>query len=193
MSTDYPGGDFSVELDVRLLTKSNFFNRKLGLKEFKGMAAEEAIKSVFPNRNIINMDEEDRLKIIDKNIYALTPKEFIDKIKGIYVHNIIADIGTGIKGYECNIILTKYKKEGKNVHYGALEDYGLEFIPQQEITLGTTLKVNLIFWNAKTFYIHKLNVGDKVSFIDGLGNVIKNTIQETTDKPGNTDEWLINT
>lgn len=143
------------------------------LKEFKGIAAEEVIKSVFPNRNIINMDEEDRSKIINKNIYELTPKEFIDKIKGVYVHNIIADIGTGIKEYEYNFILTKYKKEKKIVHHEALEDYGLEFIPQQEITLGTTLKLNLIFWNAKTFYTHKLNVGDKVSFIDVLGNVIK--------------------
>ncbi len=85
MSTDYPGRDFSVELDVHLLTKSNFFNRKLEHKEFKGIAVEEAMKSIFPNCNIINMDEEDRLKIIDKNIYALTPKEFIDKIKGIYI------------------------------------------------------------------------------------------------------------
>ncbi len=83
------------------------------LKEFKGIAAEEVIKSVFPNRNIINMDEEDRSKIINKNIYELTPKEFIDKIKGVYVHNIIADIGTGIKEYEYNCILTKYKKEKK--------------------------------------------------------------------------------
>ncbi len=67
-------------------------------------------------------------------------------------------------------------KKRKNVHQEALEDYGLEFIPQQEITLGTTLKLNLIFWNATTFYTHKLNVGDKVSFIDVLENVIKNTI-----------------
>ncbi len=59
------------------------------LKEFKGITVEEAIKSVFPNCNIINMDEEDRLKIIDRNIYALTPKEFIDKIKGVYIHNIM--------------------------------------------------------------------------------------------------------
>ncbi|WP_210376967.1 DUF693 family protein, partial [Borreliella valaisiana] len=86
-------GDFSVELDVRLLTKSNFFNRKLEGKEgksFKGKTVQEAIESVFPNRNIIRMDEKDRLKVIDKNIYATTPKEFIDKIKGVYVHNVIA-------------------------------------------------------------------------------------------------------
>ncbi len=48
--------------------------------------------------------------------------------------------------------------------------------------------MNLIFWNAKTFYIHKLNVGDKVLFIDVLENVIKNTIQETTAKLSSTDE-----
>ncbi len=48
--------------------------------------------------------------------------------------------------------------------------------------------MNLTFWNAKTFYTHKLNVGDKVSFIDGLGNIIKNTIQETTAKLSNTGE-----
>ncbi|ACL35287.1 conserved hypothetical protein (plasmid) [Borreliella garinii Far04] len=83
ISTDYPSRDFSVELDVHLLTKSNFFNRKLERKEFKGITVEEAIKSVFPNCNIINMDEEYRLKIIDKNIYALAPKEFIDKIKEV--------------------------------------------------------------------------------------------------------------
>ncbi|WP_215537714.1 DUF693 family protein [Borreliella bavariensis] len=192
MSTDYPGGDFSVELDVRLLTKSNFFNRKLEGKEgksFKGKTVQEAIESVFPNRNIIRMDEKDRLKVIDKNIYATTPKEFIDKIKGVYVHNVIADIGTtGLKGNDCNIIFTNYKKRGENVHYEALEDYGLEFIPQQEMTLGTTLKINLIFWNAKTFYTHKLNVGDKVSFIDGLGKMIKTTIKETGASLSNTGE-----
>ncbi len=43
------------------------------------MTVENAIKSAFPNRNIINMDEKDRFKIIDKNIYASTPKEFIEK------------------------------------------------------------------------------------------------------------------
>ncbi|WP_425337200.1 DUF693 family protein [Borreliella tanukii] len=194
MSTDYPGGDFSVDLDVRLLTKSNFFNRKLKNKEgkvgknFKGMTVQEAIESVFPNRNIINMDEEDKLKVIDKNFYASTPKEFIEKIKGVYIHNVIADIGTGLKGYECYIIFTNYKQKGENIHYEALEDYGLEFIPQQEITLGTKLKINLIFWNAKIFYTHKLNVGDKVSFIDGLGNTIKTTIQETSAGLSNTGE-----
>ncbi len=62
MSTDYPGGDFSVELDVRLAVSSNFFNRKLENKNFKGKTVQEAIESVFPNRNIINMDKEDRLK-----------------------------------------------------------------------------------------------------------------------------------
>ncbi|MBB6208597.1 hypothetical protein HNQ06_001127 [Borrelia lanei] len=113
MSTDYPGGDFSVELDIRLLTKSNFFNRKLENKNFKGKTVQEAIESVFPNRNILNMDEKDRLKIIDKDIYASTPKEFIDKIKGKYVHNVIADIGTGLRGYECYLIFTNYKKGGK--------------------------------------------------------------------------------
>ncbi|ATH10520.1 DUF693 family protein [Borreliella burgdorferi] len=191
MSTDYPGGDFSVDLDVRLLTKSNFFNRKLAGKEgknFKGKTVQEAIESVFPNRNILNMDEKDCLKIIDKDIYATTPKEFIDKIKGTYVHNIIADIGTGLRGYECYLIFTNYIKKGENVHYEALEDYGLEFIPQQEITLGTTLKKNLIFWNAKTFFTHKLNVGDKVSFIDGLGKMIKTTIKETSSQLSNTGE-----
>ncbi|WP_418909605.1 DUF693 family protein (plasmid) [Borreliella lanei] len=188
MSTDYPGGDFSVELDVRLLTKSNFFNRKLENKNFKGKTVQEAIESVFPNRNILNMDEKDRLKIIDKDIYASTPKEFIDKIKGKYVHNVIADIGTGLRGYECYLIFTNYKKGGKNVHYEALEDYGIEFIPQQEITLGTTLKINLIFWHAKTFYTYKLNVGDKVSFIDGLGKIIKTTIKETSATLSNTGE-----
>ncbi|QFI15099.1 DUF693 family protein (plasmid) [Borrelia maritima] len=74
------------------------------------------------------------------------------------------------------------------MHYEALEDYGLEFIPQQEITLGPTLKINLIFWNAKTFYTHKLNVGDKVSFIDGLGKIIKTTIKEKSAQLSNTGE-----
>ncbi len=190
MSTDYPGGDFSVELDVRLLTKSNFFNRKLEGKEgksFKGKTVQEAIESVFPNRNIIRMDEKIDLKSLTKYLCHNT-KEFIDKIKGVYVHNVIADIGTGLKGNDCNIIFTNYKKGGGNVHYEALEDYGLEFIPQQEITLGTTFKINLIFWNAKTFYTHKLNVGDKVSFIDGLGKMIKTTIKETSASLSNTGE-----
>ncbi|PRR32193.1 DUF693 family protein [Borreliella burgdorferi] len=188
MSTDYPGGDFSVELDVRLVSKTNFFNRELECKNFKKMTVENAIKSVFPNRNIINMDAKDRFKIIDKNIYASTPKEFIEKMKGTYIHNIIADIGTSTDEVECNFIFSNYKTTGKYANYEALEDYGLEFIPQQEISLGTTYNIKLIYWNAQIFYTHKLRVGDKVSFIDGLGNVIKNTIQETTAKLSNIGE-----
>ncbi len=188
MSTDYPGGDFSVELDVRLVSKINFFNRELKCKSFKGKTVQEAIKSAFPNRNIINMDEKDRLKIIEKNIYAKTPKEFIDKIKGVYVHDIIADVGTGNDEVECNFIFSNYKTIGKSLKYEALEDYGLEFIPQQEISLGTTYHIRLIYWNAKIFYTHKLRVGNKVSFIDGLGNIIKNTIKETTAKLSNIGE-----
>ncbi|MCD2401735.1 DUF693 family protein, partial [Borreliella bissettiae] len=125
MSTDYPGGDFSVELEVRLLTKSNFFNRKLENKNFKGKTVQEAIESVFPNRNIINMDKEDRLKIIDKNFYAATPKEFIEKIKkGNYVDTVITDVGYHNLEIKCNFIFTNYKQVGKNIHYEALEDYG---------------------------------------------------------------------
>ncbi|WP_417903110.1 DUF693 family protein (plasmid) [Borreliella andersonii] len=191
MSTDYPGGDFSVELDVRLASKVNFFNRKLADKDgksFKGKTVQEAIESVFPNRNILNMDEKDRLKVIEKNIYASTPKEFIDKIKGVYVHNVIADVGTGQDEVECNFIFTNYKKEGKNVHYEALENYGLEFIPQQEVALGLTYKIRLIYWNAQVIYTHKLRVGDKVSFIDGLGKMIKTTIKETSARLSNAGE-----
>ncbi|WP_418905056.1 DUF693 family protein [Borreliella lusitaniae] len=188
MSTDYPSGDFSIELDVRLVSKSNFFNRELKCKNFKGMTVEEAIESAFPNRNIINMDKKDRLQIIEKNIYAKTPKEFIEKIKGTYIHNIIADVGTSRDEVECNFIFTNYKTTGKDANYEALEDYGLEFIPQQEISLGTTYNIRLIYWKAQIFYTHKLRVGDKVSFIDGLGNVIKNTIQETTAKLSNTGD-----
>ncbi|WP_424632776.1 DUF693 family protein [Borreliella lusitaniae] len=188
MSTDYPSGDFSIELDVRLVSKSNFFTRELKCKNFKGMTVEEAIESAFPNRNIINMDKKDRLQIIEKNIYAKTPKEFIEKIKGTYIHNVIADVGTSRDEVECNFIFTNYKTTGKDANYEALEDYGLEFIPQQEISLGTTYNIRLIYWRAQIFYTHKLRVGDKVSFIDGLGNVIKNTIQETTAKLSNTGE-----
>ncbi|WP_418905042.1 DUF693 family protein [Borreliella lusitaniae] len=188
MSTDYPSGDFSIELDVRLVSKSNFFNRELKCKNFKGMTIEEAIESAFPNRNIINMDKKDRLQIIEKNIYAKTPKEFIEKIKGTYIHNVIADVGTSRDEVECNFIFTNYKTTGKDANYEALEDYGLEFIPQQEISLGTTYNIRLIYWKAQIFYTHKLRVGDKVSFIDGLGNVIKNTIQETTAKLSNTGD-----
>lgn len=121
MSTDYPGGDFSVELEVKLLTNSNFFNRKLENKNFKGKTVEDAIKSVFPNRNIINMDKKDRLKVIDKNIYASTPKEFIEKIiKGKYVHNVITDVGYHDYEIECNLIFTNYNQEGEDIHYEAL-------------------------------------------------------------------------
>ncbi|MBB6213866.1 DUF693 family protein (plasmid) [Borreliella californiensis] len=191
MSTDYPGGDFSVELEVRLLTKSNFFNRKLegkNGKNFKGKTVQEAIESVFPNRNILNMDEKDRLKIIDKNFYAATPKEFIEKIKEKYADNVITDVGYHNFEIECNFIFTNYKQKGKNIQYEALEDYGLEFIPQQEIDIDPEFKIRRIYWNAQIFFTHKLRVGDKVSFRDGLGKVVKNTILETSARLSNTGD-----
>ncbi|WP_420025337.1 DUF693 family protein (plasmid) [Borreliella yangtzensis] len=189
MSTDYPGGDFSVELEVKLLTNSNFFNRELKNKSFKGMTVEDAIKSVFPNRNIINMDDKNKLKVINKNFYASTPKEFIEKIiKGKYVHNVITDVGYHDYEIECNFIFTNYNQGSGDTHYEALEDYGLEFIPQQEVDIEPEFKTRRIYWNAKIFYTHKLRVGDKVSFIDGLGNIIKNTISEASAGLSNTGD-----
>ncbi|WP_420025703.1 DUF693 family protein (plasmid) [Borreliella yangtzensis] len=189
MSTDYPGGDFSVELEVKLLTNSNFFNRELENKSFKGMTVEDAIKSVFPNRNIINMDDKNKLKVINKNFYASTPKEFIEKIiKGKYVHNVITDVGYHDYEIECNFIFTNYNQGSGDTHYEALEDYGLEFIPQQEVDIEPEFKTRRIYWNAKIFYTHKLRVGDKVSFIDGLGNIIKNTISEASAGLSNTGD-----
>ncbi|ACL34038.1 DUF693 family protein [Borreliella burgdorferi] len=188
MSTDYPGGDFSVELDVRLAVSSNFFNRKLENKNFKGKTVQEAIESVFPNRNIINMDKEDRLKIIEKDIYATTPKEFVDKIKGIYIHDVIADVGGDSFDVECNFIFTNDRTIETDENYKALEDYGLEFIPQQEIAIEGEYKIRRVYWNAQTFYTHKLKIGDKVSFIDGLGKMIKTTIKETSARLSNAGE-----
>ncbi|ACL34091.1 DUF693 family protein [Borreliella burgdorferi] len=189
MSTDYPGGDFSVELEVRLLTKSNFFNRKLENKNFKGKTVQEAIESVFPNRNILNMDEKDRLKIINKNFYAATPKEFIEKIKkGNYVDNVITDVGYHNFEIECNFIFTNDRTIEADENYKALEDYGLEFIPQQESDIDPEFRIRRIYWNAQIFFTHKLRVGDKVSFRDGLGKVVKNTILETSARLSNTGD-----
>ncbi|APJ09370.1 DUF693 family protein [Borreliella afzelii] len=188
MSTDYPGGDFSVELDVRLAVSSNFFNRKLENKSFKGMTVEDAIKSVFPDRNITNMDEKDRLQIIDKNIYASTPKEFIEKIKGVYIHDVIADYGNNNSDVECTYIFTNDRTTEPDKKYKALEDYGLEFIPQQEITIKGEYNIRRIYWNAQIFYTHKIKIGDKVSFIDGLGKMIKTTIKETSARLSNTGD-----
>ncbi|WP_418909446.1 DUF693 family protein (plasmid) [Borreliella sinica] len=194
MSTDYPGGDFSVELDVRLAVSSNFYNRELKNKEgkvgqnFKGMTVGDAIESVFPNRNIINMDEEDKLKVIDKNLNASTPKEFIDKIKGVYVHDVITDVGNDSANVECIYIFTNDRATVSVESYKALEDYGLEFIPQQEIAIEGEYNLRRIYWNAQTFYTHKLRTGDKVSFIDGLGKMVKTTIKETSARLSNSGE-----
>ncbi|MCD2386443.1 DUF693 family protein, partial [Borreliella burgdorferi] len=70
----------------------------------------------------------------------------------------------------------------------ALEDYGLEFIPQQEIAIEGEYKIRRVYWNAQTFYTHKLKIGDKVSFIDGLGKMIKTTIKETSARLSNAGE-----
>ncbi|WP_215535898.1 DUF693 family protein [Borreliella bavariensis] len=192
MSTDYPGGDFSVELDVSLLTKSNLFNRKLEGKKgksFKDMTVQEAIKSVFPNRNIICMDEKDKLKVIDKNFYASTPKEFIEKIiKGKYVENVTTDVGYHKDEFECNFIFTNDRTTEGNERYKELEYYGLEFVPQQEIAIEGDFSMRRIFWNAQIFYTHKLRIGDKVSFIDGLGKIIKTNIEETSARLSNTGD-----
>lgn len=188
MSTDYPSGDFSVELEIHLASKSNFFNRELKTKQFKGMSVEAAIKSAFPNRNIINMSTDDKLRVIEENFYATTPKEFIEKLSKKYVKSALADVGNGIDKVECNFIFTNYMKTGHSTHYEKLEDYGLQFIPQQEITLGSNRNIRLIYWKAKVTYTHKLRVGDKVSFIDSLGNTIKNTISETNATLSNSNE-----
>uniref|UniRef100_UPI000570C256 DUF693 family protein n=1 Tax=Borrelia hispanica TaxID=40835 RepID=UPI000570C256 len=69
-------------------------------------------------------------------------------------------------------------KENTDKDYEPLEDYLLEFIPQQEVTIGSNINIRFIYWHAKIMYTHKLKVGDKVSFIDGTGNKIKSTISQ---------------
>ncbi|UPA18545.1 DUF693 family protein [Borrelia puertoricensis] len=192
MSSDYPSGDFSIELELHLASKSNFFNRELETKQFKGMTVQDAINFAFPGRNIINMSTNDRLKIIEEHIYARTPKEFIEKLSKKYIQNVIADVGNGVDLVECNFIFTNHQLTGPDAHYESLEDYGLEFIPKQEITIGTTLNIRLIYWRAKLTYTHKLKVGDRVSFRDSLGNIIKSTICETNASLSNTGECSLN-
>ncbi|AFI31667.1 DUF693 family protein [Borrelia crocidurae] len=187
MSTDYPSGDFSVDLELHLASKSNFFNRKLENTQFKGMTVEDAIKSAFPNRNIINMSIKDRSTIITESFYAETPKEFVEKITKKYVQNIKTDIGNN-NGVECNYIFTNINLSEPDSKYIPLEYFGLEFIPQQEISIGTTRKIRMIYWRAKIMYTHTLKVGTKVSFIDSLGQKIKNTILETSAILSNTGE-----
>ncbi|AHH11518.1 DUF693 family protein (plasmid) [Borrelia coriaceae] len=191
MSTDYTSGDFSVDLEIHLATKSNYFNRKLEINQFQGMTVENAIKKAFPNRNIINMSYKDRNQILTESFNANTPLEFIEKITKKYVQSVRTDIGIkgheqlikeaalGISHVECNYIFTNATPQEQATQYLSLEDFGLEFIPQQEITIGSTRNIRLIYWNAKIMYTHKLQVGNKVKFIDGLGKEIKTSILQT--------------
>ncbi|UPA09606.1 DUF693 family protein (plasmid) [Borrelia nietonii YOR] len=180
MSTDYPGGDFSVEITIHLATKDNFYNRDLKNKQFKGMTVGQAIEWVFPNKNIIKMRNSDKNKIITENLVAKTPKEFIQKMSKKYIQKVIPDIGNEANEVECIFIFINNTKDDNNTYYEFLEEYGLEFIPQQEVSIGPNYRIIQIRWNAKLAYTHELRVGDKVSFIDNLGNIIKNTIEEVS-------------
>lgn len=200
MSTDYDSGDFSVDLEVHLATKSNYFNSKLDINQFQGMSVENAISIAFPNRHIINMSYADRTKIITESFCANTPLEFIEKITKKYVQSVRTDIAP--KDYrqlikesalrhthvECNYIFTNATPEAKDTNYIFLEDFGLHFIPQQEIAIGSTRNIRLIYWNAKIMYTHKLKVGDRVKFLDSLGSEVKSSIIETSAALSNTGE-----
>ncbi|ACH93997.1 DUF693 family protein [Borrelia duttonii] len=228
MSTDYPSGDFSVQLEIHLASKSNYFHRALNPNQFQGMTVENAIKSAFPSRNIINMTYENKKRIINESFCANTPVEFIEKITKKYVQSVRTDIepkdhtqlireaSLDTTHTECNYIFTNYvaiqtetekkeeteknkpiqkdknpktetpttdtkeeeTKKDTDKDYEPLEDYLLEFIPQQEVTIGSNRNIKFIYWNAKIMYTHKLKVGDKVSFIDGTGKKIKGTISQ---------------
>uniref|UniRef100_UPI0004661B28 DUF693 family protein n=2 Tax=Borrelia persica TaxID=44448 RepID=UPI0004661B28 len=192
--------DFSVDLEIHLATKSNYFNRELDPNQFYGMTVEEAIKSAFPNRNIINMSYEDRTKIITESFCANTPREFLEKITKKYVQSVRTDIipkdhkqllqeaNRGQTHVDCNYIFTNATPPSSDIDYLPLEDFGLQFIPQQEIAIGSNMTIRFIYWNATVMYTHKLKVGDRVSFIDGLGKTIKNTILETSATLSNTGE-----
>ncbi|AOW96158.1 DUF693 family protein [Borrelia miyamotoi] len=180
MSTDYPSGDFAVEITLHLATKDNFFKRDLKNKQFIGMSVSQAIEWVFPGKNIIKMSYADKSRIITENLIAKTPQEFISKMSHKYIQRVIPDIGNADNSVECNFIFTNNTKSDTNTYYEPLEDYGLEFIPQQEISIGPNYKVTQIRWNAKVTYTHALRVADKVSFIDNMGNTIKNTIEDVS-------------
>lgn len=182
MSTDYPSCDFSVELTLHLATKDNFFNRDLKNKQFKGMTVGQAIEWVFPGKNIIKMSNTDKEKIITQNLTAKTPQEFIAKMSSKYIQRVIPEIGNKENMVECNFIFTSNinSDTSTTTYYEPLENYGLEFIPQQEVSIGPNYKVTQIRWNAKVAYTHQLRVGDKVSFIDNMGNTVKNTIEEVS-------------
>ncbi|AHH05497.1 Hypothetical protein BOM_0954 (plasmid) [Borrelia miyamotoi FR64b] len=181
MSTDYPSGDSCVEITLHLATKDNFFNRDLKNKQFKGMTVAQAIEWVFPGKNIIKMSSIDKNRFITENLTAKTPQEFISKMSYQYIQKVIPDIGNATNTLECNFIFTSNTNGAqRNIYYEPLEDYGLEFIPQQEVSIGPNYKVTQIRWNAKVAYTHELRVGDKVSFIDNLGNTIHNTIEDVS-------------
>ncbi|AYE37094.1 hypothetical protein DB313_06215 (plasmid) [Borrelia turcica IST7] len=192
MSTDYENGDFSVDYTIHLVSKSNFSNRTLTLCNFKGMRVVDAIESVFPTRNIINMSEGDKNRVIEESFYATTPKEFLEKIVKKYVQSVYTDIGNINLEVECNYIFSNIDPKNTTTHYEALEDYGLQFIPQQEISIGTAHNYTLSFWNATLTYTHKLKVGTKVSFKDGLSNTVFATIKETSAQLSNTGECSLN-
>lgn len=200
MSTDYPNGDFSVDLEIHLATKSNYFNRKLKINQFQGMSVENAIKSAFPGKCIINMSYAERTKIITESFCANTPLEFLEKITKKYVQSVRTDIvpkehtqlikesALGNTHVECNYIFTNATPAEQNTNYLPLEDFGLQFIPQQEITIGSTLSIRFIYWNAKVMYTHKLKVGDRIKFIDSLGKEVKSSIIESNAILSNTGE-----
>ncbi|AWG43350.1 hypothetical protein CR532_05275 (plasmid) [Candidatus Borreliella tachyglossi] len=189
MSTDYASGDFSVEYEIHLVSKSNFYNRELN-KEFKGMRVVDAISFVFENKAIIKLSQKDQNRVIDESFYAKTPKEFIEKLTKKYVSNIKTDVGLITSDVDCNFIFSNIEPTPvlDKARYVPLEDYGLEFIPQQEISFATNRNYSIIFWNAKLTYTHKLRIGDKVSFKDALSNLIKCTIDQTNATLSNTGE-----
>ncbi|AFI31860.1 DUF693 family protein [Borrelia crocidurae] len=190
--TDYENGDFEISYELSINTDSKFLEQKISHIQLKDMKVIDVINTVFKKYAVIKLNEEDQNKIIDKQATVGSPRETIEFLtKNSYVPYIYADMGT--EEIEFTFVFASNTNINIDIkEYEPLENYGLTFIPQKEMHYNTTYNYYLTYWRAQIMYTHTLKVGDKVSFIDPLGKVIKTTIDTSSIELNNCSTCSLN-
>lgn len=182
--TDFYNGDFEIKYEIltQLDLGTNFLENKFTPPmQLKGMTVVEAIQTIYGERAVIRLSEEEQNTVIKEEMAIINPNDFQDKMtnsKNSYITSIYTDLADPDKDFGSVMVFVGKSDIRPDEEYEPLERYGLDFIPQQQKVYNSEYNYYITFWKCNILYTNTLRIGSKVSFVDTLGNTRKCMIDQ---------------
>lgn len=182
--TDFKNGDFEIKYEIltHLDLGTGFLDKKFTPPmQLKGMSVLQAINTIYGERAVIQLSEQEKNKIIDHNIVVTSPNDFQDKITSSsvsYVSSIFTDLAPPDKDFGSVLVFVGKSNIKPSQEYEPLERYGLDFIPQQQKSYNNQYNYYITYWKCDILYTNQLRIGSKVSFVDNLGTTRKCMVEQ---------------